>query len=456
LTAAKAGRVLFACGAGITLLLLVALSLHVPGSIWAGTLARKNAIVGLLGAAGLLYFAAVALVLRAPPPMRSVWWVAGLALAMRAALVVSPPFMSSDVYRYVWDGRVQAAGINPYRYVPADPALAHLRDAAVYPNINRATYAHTIYPPAAQALFAAIGRISQTVWATKLAIVLLEAGGMAAMLRVLAIAGLPAARLLIYAWNPLAAWSIAGDGHIDGAAVGFLGLALLACTARRSGLSGAPLTGALLAGAILTKFLPLVVAPALWRRRDWRMPLACAVVIGGLYACYASVGWQVFGFLPAYTSEEGMAQGGGFWLLKLLGQVVALPPIASAAYLAVSCSLLGAAALWVMAQPTSPDAARDAVRVCGNTAILAAGTVFAMSPHYPWYYVWLALPSIVMPWRSVVFLSAAPLILYSDPFHNVIVLPTLVFIPAAILAVADYTAAARGRAASPKPEECTP
>ena len=50
---------------------------------------------------------------------------------MRALLLFAPPH-STDIYRYIWDGRVQADGINPYRYVPADPALAHLRDAAIY------------------------------------------------------------------------------------------------------------------------------------------------------------------------------------------------------------------------------------------------------------------------------------------------------------------------------------
>jgi alpha-1,6-mannosyltransferase len=56
--------------------------------------------------------------------------VLGFALATRLLLVGEEPFLSTDLYRYIWDGRVQAAGINPYRYVPADPALAALRDAA--------------------------------------------------------------------------------------------------------------------------------------------------------------------------------------------------------------------------------------------------------------------------------------------------------------------------------------
>jgi alpha-1,6-mannosyltransferase len=430
MTGQRRRQMLLGCGFGIVLLIVSALCLHLPGSIWAGTLLRKDAIVGLMVAATVLYFAAVGLVMRALPDDNTLWLVIGVALAMRAALLVSPPFMSTDVYRYVWDGRVQAAGINPYRYVPADPALATLRDLTIYPNINRATYAHTIYPPAAQVIFAAVGRISQTVWATKLALLLLEAAGMAATLGVLRIAGLPSERLLIYAWNPLAAWSVAGGGHIDGAAIGLLGLALLARVTRRHGLAGA-----LLAGAILTKLLPLAVAPALWRRWGWRFPAACICTVAALYACYSGVGWRVLGFLPSYTTEEGLSSGSGFWILRLLGTLGPLPSFASVVYVSM-CSLgLGATAFWIAFRqhpPTVPN--EDAIRVCGNVSILAAATMMAMSPHYPWYYAWLALPSVIKPWRSVIFLSAASVFLYSDPFHACIAIPTLVFVPTLLLA----------------------
>ena len=71
----------------------------------------------------------------------TIWLVLGVAVAMRVMTLVAPPLLSSDIYRYVWDGRVQLAGINPYRYVPDAPDLAFLRDDAVYPHINRADYA---------------------------------------------------------------------------------------------------------------------------------------------------------------------------------------------------------------------------------------------------------------------------------------------------------------------------
>jgi hypothetical protein len=414
-------------GLGLIACPALAVSLHVPGSLWVGTLARKDTVVALMLVSAALYAAAVWLVTSRPLPRHSLIWIIAVAAIMRIILLCSPPFMSSDVYRYVWDGRVQQAGINPYAYVPADAALRRLRDPAIYENINRKEYAHTIYPPAAQMLFAAVARLSQTVIAMKIALVLLEAAGIAAMLRLLAIAKLPASRILIYAWNPLAAWAVAGDGHIDGAAIGLLGLAMLAWATRRDGLAGM-----LLGGAILTKFLPVVAAPALWRRWGWKLPAACAVTIAVLYACYAGVGWRVFGFLPNYTAEEGLRQGSGFWLLALLERATPLPHFATALYLLVSAVCLGALA-WRVTRMRHPDT----IEMAGNVALLAAATVAAMSPHYPWYYAWLALPCCLRVWPSVVWLSVAPLVLYSDPFHDEILIPTAVFVPAAVLAVRD-------------------
>ena len=80
------------------------------------------------------------------------WLVAVFGLLFRATLLPASPTLSDDIYRYVWDGRVQAAGINPYRYAPASEALAHLRDGTIYPGVNHREIP-TIYPPAAQALF---------------------------------------------------------------------------------------------------------------------------------------------------------------------------------------------------------------------------------------------------------------------------------------------------------------
>ena len=112
------------------------------------------AFVASLCVAGALWLLAVAIVRRGRLPPRTIWLVLGVAVAMRLLTLTAPPVLSSDLYRYVWDGRVQLAGINPYRYLPAADELAFLRDDAVYPHINRAEYALSVYPPAAQVIFA--------------------------------------------------------------------------------------------------------------------------------------------------------------------------------------------------------------------------------------------------------------------------------------------------------------
>ncbi len=428
LTAARANSILLALGAGIVALTWIALSLHVPGSIWVGTLARKDAVVALMLTSGALYGGAVWLVTHKGLPRTAVFGVLAVAAVLRVSLLAAPPFMSSDIYRYVWDGRVQAAGINPYVYIAADPHLATLRDASVYPNINRVNYAHTIYPPMAQVIFAAVGRISQTVTAMKITMVALEGCGILAILALLRSAGLPASRVLIYAWNPLAAWAVAGDGHIDAAAIGLLGLAMWAVARQRQGIAGA-----LLSGAILTKFLPIVAAPALWRRYGWKMPVVTATVIVVLYAAYSSAGWRVLGFLPNYTSEEGLVQGSGFWLVAALNNIASMPRWLTPVYLALSVAGLAVLAGVIAFRLPPPNE----VALGGRVALLAAVTVATMSPHYPWYFAWLALPCCLCCWPSVIWLSVAPILLYSDPWHDEILLPTLVYVPAAGLAVMD-------------------
>ena len=257
-------------GTALLALTLFGLLLDVPAAAGDVRVFRVRMLLGLLVLAAAVYFAAVRLILRYAWPRGTVWIVVGVAIALRVLLLTAPPILSSDIYRYVWDGRVQAAGINPYRYVPADPALASLRDPVVYPQINRAGYARTIYPPLAEVVFAVAGRVSDNVTGMRLVMLGFEAVGIICLLRLLPLAGLPGERILIYAWNPLALWSFANDGHVDAIAVGLLGLALLLRARHKDGWAGAAL-----AGAVLAKFFPLVVAPAFLRGGSFWRPGAC-------------------------------------------------------------------------------------------------------------------------------------------------------------------------------------
>lgn len=412
----------------LALIMLGALMLHVPGADTVGSPERANVFVGVLALGVAVYFGSVRLVLRAPLPPQAFWIVLAVAIAMRVTLLPSLPFLSSDIYRYVWDGQVQAAGINPYRYLPADPALAHLRDPAVFPWINRATYALTIYPPAAQVVFALVGLVTPTVLGMKLAMVGFEAVAMLSLLGLLSLARLPRERILLYAWNPLTLWSFACDGHVDAVAVGLLGLALLCRAKGREGLAGA-----MLAAAVLVKFLPVAAAPAFLRGGGpWRPALAGLAVIALLYAPYLSAGSGAFGFLAAYGEEEGYRSGQGYWLLAGLSHLVALPEGAGRAYMACAAILLGSLAFWI-ARGRPSQGPEATVTLCRDVAILAACTTVAANPHYAWYYAWLAVPAVVAPIPAVIWLSATPVLFYVDPFDERFLWPGLVFVPAIAL-----------------------
>lgn len=417
-------------GAVLLALTLGGLSLHTPGAGTVGTPEAKIALVVILCISAVVYLLCVAMILRRPLAPKAAWIVLLFAVAIRVPLIFSPPFLSSDVFRYVWDGRVQAAGINPYRYIPSDPALEALRDDAVYPHINRAEYAPTIYPPAAQVVFAIVGRVWSSVLGVKLAMVGFEALAVFCLLRLLNLANLPADRVLIYAWNPLAIWAFASNGHIDAAVVGFVSLALLLRARRLDGWAGFAL-----GLATLTKFLPAVIAPALWRRGGgWRLVVITAATVTGLYALYSGVGWRVLGFLNSYGSEEGLNTGAGIWLLAGLERLVPLPGFAAGLYLAglaLVLALLGARFAFVR----RPD---DPVAICAAAGIMMAVLTFAISPHYPWYFAWLIVPCVLAPNPAVLWLGTAPVLMYLDTYGDRFGWPSVVYVPAILLALAGF------------------
>ena len=425
---------LLTLGAGIAALVAWALHTLPPGQFADLEPSYRTPFCAATIAAGALYAAAVWIVgARRLPP-----WALPAALILgvlpRLLVVAAPPVFSNDVYRYIWDGKVQAAGINPYRYLPIDPALAPLRDPArtppnatsIYPNINRPDYAHTIYPPAAQAVFALVGLTAPTLWTMKavmLAFDLLTAGLAMLLLRE---AGRPMIQALVWLWNPLVIWELSGGGHIDATASAATAAALLLAIRARPGWAGAAL-----GVAVLFKLLPAVLFPALWRKWDWRTPLAAAAVIVGAYACYASVGWGIFGYLAGYTREERLVSGGA--LIPHLLELQGAPKWVGPAYTGACLVALAALAAWIsLRRPLPLQRAPRAEMIGRDALILAAATLAVLSPYYPWYLTMLVLPAVLRPaWSALWPTIAAPLLYIDyDPIWR-----SLVFFPAlAILA----------------------
>jgi hypothetical protein len=354
---------------------------------------------------GAVWAAAAALVLRGRDQRPALALILGTAILLRLIALAAPVFLSDDINRYIWDGRVRAAGINPYRYVPTDPALEPLRDPLIFPNINRNNYAPTIYPPVAQMLFLVANRLGETAPAVKLLFVTIEAVGIATLLYVLRAAGRPPEHILLYAWHPLPVWEIAGSGHLDAAVVTFTALALAAAVSGRRVWSAVAL-----AAATLVKFLPLVLAPALWRPTksnlgDWRWASAFIAVIIAAYLPYIGVGSRVLGFLPGYIAEENLGSGSGFWLLGMARRAI---PIPLAAYLGLAVSIMAGLGIGALRRRPEP------LSTFGWAVALGTAALFFASPHYPWYFVWLVALLTIAPWWPAWWLTLAAVLLYWD------------------------------------------
>ena len=389
-------------------LLLLPAGLLLVGQV-AGLAAQRDrnltAFVAILLLQGAIWAAAATVIMRRPAQQPILTLILGTAVLLRLLALAAPVFLSDDINRYIWDGRVQAAGINPYRYIPTDPHLALLRDEAIFPNINRNNYAPTIYPPVAQMLFLLASRFGETALAVKLVLVAVETIGIGALVFLLQAAGRPRGHILLYAWHPLPAWEIAGSGHIDAAIVAFVGLALVAAVTGRRIWSGA-----VLAAATLVKFFPVVLAPALWRPRmsnrgDWRWPAAFIAVVIAAYLPYIGVGSRVIGFLPVYVVEENFASGSGFWVLDNLRRAIAIP---LPAFLGFAITVMAGLAIGALYRPADPDRSLPWAMALGTAA-----TFFA-SPHYAWYFVWLVALLTVAPWWPAWWMTLSAVLLYWD------------------------------------------
>jgi alpha-1,6-mannosyltransferase len=392
--------------------------------------ARSDFILVAL-AQGVVYLLAVGLTWRGGLARGAVLAVLGLAAALRLGVLFAPPYLSDDINRYVWDGRVEAAGINPYRYIPVDPHLAALRDDEIFPNVNRSTYARTIYPPVAEYVFFLATRVSESLTWMKATMLVFELATVLLLLRLLVLFELPRERILIYAWHPLLLWEFAGSGHIDAAVATFVTLALWARRHKADWL-----TGVAVAAAGLVKFFPAVIFPALYRRWDWKMPAAAAAFVLVAYLPVIGVGKAVLGFLPGYVNEEGLGNGSGFFLWDVLKSVTPIGGFGVLPYLALAAVAIASLATYVVLSD------RAASHYVGSATALAVAATILISPHYPWYFAWIVPFLCVAPYPSALYLTVAGPLLYfvpggPDPHGNRMIFEWAIYGPFAVLAALE-------------------
>lgn len=349
--------------------------------------------------------------------------------ASRAILVPQRPYLSSDVYRYVWDGEVQKAGVDPYRYVPEASELSWLRDDKIYPNIPREDRHWTSpYPPVAQFVFRAVASVRpMSVTAVKAAMALCDIVSAVILMLVLARSGLDPARAIIFAWHPLVIFESAHSGHLEAVYIVFLAIALLAWSHKQSASAGSAL-----ALATMVKFYPIILLPAFlvltpdvrssdasyasWRMFRWRVArlinsrnvallLGFAFAIIVVYLPYWNAGSNLFAFVRGYIEEEGFVHSGArYFFLELIRRILWVPTMVFVIFGLVLMTMVALRQLMKEKRDAS-DVARGSVALIGTYLLLT-------TPRYAWYYVWLVPFLCFASGLAWLYLTGASVLLY--------------------------------------------
>jgi len=380
-----------------------------------------------------------------------------LVLMAAAAVVQLPglfagPQMSTDAYRYVWDGRVQTAGTDPYRYVPLDDHLARLRDPILFPGLTPADrtgvlsrgdsladarkrldtgdrydltminrpYVPTIYPPLAEGWFAVVSVLTPDGWGTfgvQLSFLLVAVATTGLIGWSLRTSGHDAYPAFVYAACPAVFVEASSNAHVDVLAAGLIVAAAVFAHRRW-------VAGILLGAAIAVKLTPVLLVPAFLGRRLHDSAATVASSIATVVAVYLPhalvVGWLVLGYLPGYLAEEGYESGSDrFRILALL-----LPGVTPQAQSVIAVFLAAAVAVLCVAQARTRPTAEVAVGLFGTALLIA-------TPTYPWYVVPLLALAVLARRYEWFVLGVAAYAAYA--FYDHLHLPGVLFTTAAVV-----------------------
>jgi len=363
---------------GLGAILLVALSIC----------SRKVSSIGdpsfiiPLAVAGIAYLLAIRELFSTPTlPRRVIVMLLVLAGLWRIPFLVSLPGPDDDIHRYLWDGRVQRLGYNPYLIVPSDPALASLHTPETR-GLNNPDLPSP-YPPGAELFFRAVTAIHESLFSLKVAFVFCDLAIILVLLEILRRSGQGSHWVLAYAWHPLLTTDVAGSGHID-----IVGVLLLLVSAAALGRQWRAVAAAAFGLAVAVKFLPIVLLPVYWKRVRIRDAILAATVVGLLFIPFLNHGRIPIGSLGTYVRSFRFNDP----VFAALEQVAA-PQFAVG--VAVVAGFL--VALWLRSKATewSPD----------MFAWPMAASLLCAPVVYPWYLLWL-LPFV----RSA---STVPLIIWT-------------------------------------------
>ena len=349
------------------------------------------------------------------------WFVMIVSVLLRLGLYGAPSILEDDYNRYLWDGAVTASGLNPYAYSPEQvlelrsetPVFDELiaQSNGTFFNINHPEFS-TVYPPAAQAVFALTHFISPfNLDALRLVMLLLELGCMGLILLILGKFDKSPLWVTLYAWNPLVLKEVTNSVHMEPILMLPVLLAVFWVMQNR-----VILASCALAVAAGVKIWPALLVIVIWRQL---LPTPVKLVQSGL------VFGIVLGLMVAPIILTGLSETSGF--VAFGGQWQA----SSAAYHVSEWISYHITPYWVDDYLEIPFISRLILGlvlvafiflVCITRAkdmqemiwrmFLITAAIYILSPsNTPWYFVWIAPFLCLFPSRGL--LLAGALI----PFH---------------------------------------
>jgi len=332
-------------------------------------------------AAGLLYFILLFALEHLRESRATLWVVLAGALLFRLTLVSLVPTLSTDIFRYRWEGRVQAAGWNPYLVRPDDPRLIPLRDAGW--RLMPGPEVPAMYPPLTELVNRLTWRVLPGPVGFKLPFLMADLLVVAILAGWLRATGGRAFQLAIYAWNPLVIVEFAASGHNDALALAGL-LAAIVIIRRELNVSTtaarASASSAFLAAGAMTKAFPAVLIPLWLRRAGWPRSRNGWIALGAGSALTAACIWPYRsawpGILDVMAYYQSRWQNYNASLYALLAWFSGSPDLAWGAGIGVVAGLALRAAARRM------DLARAAYLLTGATLLFAPNG-------YSWYFTWI-------------------------------------------------------------------
>ena len=296
----------------------------------------------------------------------------------------------TDAHRYLWEGRVQLAGFNPYVNPPNDPQLAPLRDRD-WENINHPGYT-AIYGPVAQMEFALAAAVIPSIYTIKVLHIVWDCLIVMVLGSCLQRQGHRPHGAMVYGLCPLILSAFAIEGHVDSLMVLFLALTLWASIAGRMNVAGV-----MLGLAIGTKMIPLVLLPWLMLRHRWAAGLSL-LVLAVCHLPYADAG------LGLFTSLARFGSGGSFFSLLGTFQVTQFETAMAHVMVAATLIVMVLVLAW----------RRRGFGACAEATL---GLTLVMMPivHY-WYLSWVL---VFLPFglRLRWIVAAFTMVVYFEAYH---------------------------------------